>query len=502
MKKGLPLIMVLLLLSMLVFADTEETPVPEASVIEIVAAEVEAFSLSPFESKPTTVLSLSDIYKNTKESASSSQSKLVIPMEPMQRRLGFALGEMMAINLFVWAIGHYPLDGEWTYINLDTMQHNLRYWFEWDPNYFNNNFIAHPYHGSLYYNAGRTNGLDYWESSLLAFSGSFIWEVFMEHHRPSISDLIMTTTGGMYLGEMLFRYSSLVLDDSATGFERVWREIVGGLLNPVRGFNRLIFGDTGTTRSSHNQLRAPVHGWIHVTGSGTSLSSDLSDAKAGGGAEFLLVYGDPFKGGEDVIKPFDYFPVQFSLRRMSDKTYLNIAAYSLLAGKELSSKENQYHLVGLFQHYDFFNIEIVKLGGTTFAGGIISHFQLSPKVRLTTLAHLGWMMMGASNNEYVLEDLRDYNYGTGYAAKVDAGIDFQKFGNLLIRWGYWKIFTLEGAEGNDRLTLFQGKYMIPIWKGWGVGAQFTQYRRNSHYVDFPDVKKRLYGFRFSVSYRF
>lgn len=501
MKKVLPLIIVLLFMITMAFAATEEATAPLPSTKEIVWAELAAFSLSPFESEPAAVLYLSEIYMRPEETESSSQTKLVLPEEPMVKRTGFALGEMMAINLFVWALGQYPLDGEWTYINLDTMQYNLRHWFEWDPNYFNNNFIAHPYHGSLYYNAGRTNGLNYWESSLLAFSGSFIWEVFMEHHRPSINDLIMTTTGGMYLGEMLFRYSSLVLDDSATGFERVWREIVGGLLNPVRGFNRLILGETGVTRSSHNQLRAPVHGWIHMTGSGTSLSSELADVKSGAGAEFLLVYGDPFTG-EDVRKPFDYFPVQFSLRRMSDKTYLNIAAYSLLAGKELSSKESQNHLVGLFQHYDFFNIEIVKLGGTTFAGGIISQFQLSPKVRLTTLAHLGWMMLGASNNEYVLEDLRDYNYGTGYAAKVDAAIDFQKYGNLLVRWGYWKIFTLEGADGNDRLTLFQGKYMIPIWKGWGVGAQFTQYRRDSHYVDFPDVKKRLYAFRFSVSYRF
>jgi hypothetical protein len=501
MRKVLPLTMVLLLVCPLAYSDTEEFLVPEASAREIVTVDLAAFSLSPFEQEPSAVLTLSGIYTQPEQSEASSQANLVLPVEPLRRRLGFALGEMMAINLFVWAIGQYPLDGEWTYINLDTMQHNLRYWFEWDPNYFNNNFISHPYHGSLYYNAGRTNGLDYWESSLLAFSGSFIWEVFMEHHRPSINDLIMTTTGGMYLGEMLFRYSSLVLDESATGFERVWREILGGLLNPVRGFNRLVFGETGTTRSSVNQLRAPVHGWIHLTGSGTSLSSDLSDAKAGGGAEFLLVYGDLFRG-EDTIKPFDYFPVQFSLRKMSDKTYLNIVAYSLLAGKEISPKENQNHLVGLFQHYDFFNIEIVKLGGSTFAGGIISRFQLSPKVRLTTLAHVGWMVLGASNNEYVLEDLRDYNYGTGYAAKLDAAIDFQKFGNLLVRWGYWKIFTLEGAEGNDRLTLFQGKYMIPIWKGWGVGAQFTQYRRNSHYVDFPDVKKRLYAFRFSVSYRF
>jgi hypothetical protein len=501
MKRWLPLIMVLLLAGTLAYADTEETPISDASVKEIVAAEVEAFSLAPFESEPKFIMSLDDIYTHPEEPASSSQAKLVLPVEPIPKRTGLALGEMMAINIFVWAVGQYPLDGEWTYINLDTMQHNLRYWFEWDPNYFNNNFIAHPYHGSLYYNAGRTNGLDYWGSSLLAFSGSFIWEVFMEHHRPSISDVAMTTTGGMFLGETLFRYSSLVLDDSATGFNRVWREVVAGILNPIRVLNRLIFGDTGTTRSTHNQLRAPVHGWIHVTGSGTSLSPELSDAKSGGGAEFILVYGDPFEGRE-VKKPFDYFPIQFNLRRLSNNTYLSIYAYSLLAGKNLSSKESQKHLIGVFQHYDFINLEIVKLGGTTFAGGIISNFQLSKKVRFMTLAHFGWMLMGASNNEYVVEDLRDYNYGTGYAAKLDLGLDLQKFGNLLVRWGYWRIFTLEGAAGNDQLFLFQGKYMIPIWKGWGLGAQFTQYRRISHYVDFPDVKKRLYQLRFSVSYRF
>jgi hypothetical protein len=500
MKRELLLMIVLLFASPLSFA-AEDTPAPETSVEEIVAAEVAAFSLMPFESDPEAVLYLSDIYAQPKETGPSSQAKFTFPEEPIPKRTGFALGEVMAINIFVWAMGQYPLDGEWTYINLDTMQHNLRYWFEWDPNYFNNNFIAHPYHGSLYYNAGRTNGLDYWGSSLLAFAGSFTWEVFMEHHRPSISDLAMTTTGGMFLGETLFRYSSLVLDDSATGFNRVWREIVGGLLNPIRGFNRLVFGDTGTTRSSHNQLRAPVSGWIHVTGSGTSLSSELADAKAGGGAELILVYGKPFEGRE-VKKPFDYFPLQFNLRKMSDKTYFNIYAYGLLTGKNLSSKESQKHLIGVFQHYDFINLEIIKLGGTSFCGGIISNFQLSQKVSLATLAHFGWMMMGASNNEYVVEDLRDYNYGMGYTAKLDAGLDFQKFGNLLIRWAHYRIFTLEGADGNDRLYLFQGKYMIPIWKGWGVGAQFTQYRRNSHYVNFPDVKKRLYGFRFSVSYRF
>jgi hypothetical protein len=112
------------------------------------------------------------------------------------------------------------------------------------------------------------------------------------------------------------------------------------------------------------------------------------------------------------------------------------------------------------------------------------------------------MIMGTSNNEYIEVDLRDYNYGTGYTAKVDLSLDLDRLGLFLARWAQYKIFTLEGADGSDRLNLFQGKYTIPIWKGLGLGVQYTQYRRNSHYVDFPDVKQKLFELRASISLRF
>jgi hypothetical protein len=173
-----------------------------------------------------------------------------------------------------------------------------------------------------------------------------MWEMFMEHHRPSINDLIMTTSGGMFLGETLFRFSNLIWDDSATGFNRIWREIVGTLINPLGGLNRLIRGDMGTIRSTPNQIRAPVHFLFTWAGNVASRSSDLSDQETSPVLEMLLVYGDPFKNGES-RKPFDYFPIQFGLR-FADEKYLNIYAYSLLAGKELAFKSNQNHLIGIF----------------------------------------------------------------------------------------------------------------------------------------------------------
>ena len=461
-------------------------------------------------SSATAKLSLYHPYANPANAPSLSQSEWAYPEEPIPYRLGTAIAEVIGVNVAIWAAGQYILgnaDGAHSYINLDTMRDNLTYWFEYDPNHFATNFLLHPFHGNLYFNAGRTNGLDFWASGFTSFMGSFMWEMVMEHHRPSFNDLVMTTTGGMFLGEALFRFSNLVLDDSATGWNRTWREIVGALLNPVGGINRLIYGDMFKTGSSHNHIKAPLLLTLYWSGNFTSDNFSAEDAKASPGLEALFVYGDAFKEAE-TRKPLDYFPMQVMARRTSEEMYLTIYAYGLLLGRELGSKEGQQHLVGLFQHYDYIYNETIRLGGTSFCPGIISRFQLSPKAQLTTLAHVGWMMMGASNNEYVgggvgssAEGI-DYNYGTGFVAKVDVGLQLEKYGRFLIRWGHYKLWTLEGVDGSDRLNLFQGRYELPIYKGLGLGLKFTQYLRSSHYVEFPDVKDRLYAFESLIAYRF
>ena len=471
------------------------------------AAKASVFSLSPHSPPTETIVIMPKAYAELELSQDAPPKGYEYKQQPEELRPWVAVGEAIGINVFVWALGMYGLDGEHAYINLDSMRDNLTYWFEWDVNHLVTNFFAHPYHGNLYYNAGRANGLDYWSSGFLAFSGSLMWEMVMERHRPSIGDLIMTSTGGMFVGEMVYRFSSLVLDDSASGGERVLREIAGFVINPIRGFNRLIHGEMSRVLPYHNQLRAPVNGTVHWAGALTSRESDLGDSRAAPNLGVLLAYGDPFLGREKRT-PLDYFTLQASAH-ISDQAYWNIYAYGLLMGKELGSKENQNHLIGLFQHYDFIFTEQIRLGGTSFAAGAISRFDLSPRVRLTLMGNLGWMMMGASQNDYVepppdssQKADRDYNYGTGYIAKLDAVLNLQKFGRFIARWAHYKIFTLEGAEGTNRLNLFQGRYRVPLWKSLGAGVQYTQYRENSVYDEFPDVKQKLFEWRASISLDF
>ncbi len=249
-----------------------------------------------------------------------------------------------------------------------------------------------------------------------------------------------------------------------------------------------------------SSLTVPVSGIITLGGQARGEDADLGDGKSGPSVDYFLVYGSPFTDGQ-TRKPFDYFPLEFTLR-FQDKTYLTVYGYSLLFGKELGAKSGQDHLLGLFQHYDYINTEAVELGGSSLCAGLVSRFDLSQTTQLTVTPQLGWLLIGASNNEYIVEDLRDYNYGTGLTAKLDGYFNFQKYGNLLFRWAHYTIYALEGAAGTDRLNVFTGEYRIPVWKQVMIGLQYQHYRRNSDYRDFPDVKKFLYGFRLQVSYGF
>ena len=120
---------------------------------------------------------------------------------------------------------------------------NISYGFEWDDNTFMINQWGHPYQGSTYFSAGRANGLSFWESAPLAALGALTWEYLAERHKPSLNDLIMTTLGGISLGEMFHRTAWLIRDTSDTGKSRMTREIVAAVFDPITGINRFIDRD-------------------------------------------------------------------------------------------------------------------------------------------------------------------------------------------------------------------------------------------------------------------
>ena len=90
--------------------------------------------------------------------------------------------------------------------------------------------------------AARVNGLDYFESIPITFLGSWTWEYFGETERPSLNDFLMTTFGGITLGEMFHRVGSSLRDNKDRGISRIMREISALPFDPMGGLNRLVRG--------------------------------------------------------------------------------------------------------------------------------------------------------------------------------------------------------------------------------------------------------------------
>jgi hypothetical protein len=330
-----------------------------------------------------------------------------------------------------------------------------------------------------------------------------MWELGFERQHPCTSDLIITTTGGIFIGEAMYRASSLVLDNSTRGLERVWREIAAGFIDPMRVVNRLIFGEAISTFPSASRVQVPSDGELLLGGSAISESAELTRNKTTALLNFDFVYGEPFnqKEGES-RKPYDYFTFESNFRFTRGGTYVEIEGYGLITGKELVSRSSQNHLIGIFQDHNFMHNEAIEFCGTSVCGGAISRFQLAPAVRLTTTLQLGWIMLSATGNPYVDIVDKQYNIGTGIIARADATLDLHKLGFFLFRWEHFGVTTIDGAAGNDRLDVLIGQYTFSIWRGLGLGIQYSQYLRNSDFRNYPDIKQNLHELRISFSYRF
>ena len=254
------------------------------------------------------------------------------------KRFWAGVGELMVVQAIPWAFTKYVTEGEWSNISFRTWSDNLKFPWQWDNNKFNNNQFAHPYHGSLYFNAGRANGYNFWQSAPWAFAGSLMWELFGESWAPAPNDLANTTLGGITLGEMLFRFSSLTLDNQATGTNRVVREVGATLINPVRGFNRLVRGEMNDISETPPDWRpSGIQASMDVGYRRFSNAALLDDATAQDAAfvQFSVFYGTELADLER--EPFSSFQVTGTLasKSINHKSLQELRVRGNLAAKQL-----------------------------------------------------------------------------------------------------------------------------------------------------------------------
>lgn len=422
------------------------------------------------------------------------------------KRFWWAFGELMIVQAVPAGINNLR-GAEWAKISLSSWATNLENPWQWDNNKFLNNQFSHPYHGALYFNAARTNGYNFWQSVPWAFGGSLMWEEFGEAWAPSPNDWFNTSLGGITLGEMLYRLSTLTLDNTATGTERVLREIGATLLNPAEGFNRLTRGQMNDISANPPSWR-PTTIWAAIDGGYQNISgSDTQHPDGGARDQGLLAlrvdYGD---GIGDLAKaPFSSFHMEADLnsnaapkRRLS-----NLYASGSLGARPLARSDRAFHQLAAFMTYEYVSLPGLEFGGQGFLAGVVSRFGPPKGRHIETQLLANFMPIAALQSDYyVTEEGRDYDYGVGFGAVARARVTWGNRIMLGARGRYLWMPVLSGFNGDtyQAVGTFDGR--VYLARGFGVTSSLVLYHRSSNYTQRADVTASGTLFRVGASYSF
>jgi hypothetical protein len=403
--------------------------------------------------------------------------------------------EAAGVNVGVWAFDRYVLSDSYSRIGWKSWKRNFQLGFGLDNDAFIMNLFGHPYLGGLYFNAARSMGMSFWESTPYVLGGSLMWELFMETTRPSTDDLIYTTIGGIYLGEFFYRMSSQVLDDSAVGGNRVWREIVGLILDPPRGVNRLLSGEAWRKSPNNHQLREILTGSFSLGAVRFEGKPELPRAHSSVALGLDFQYGDWCQCLK-AYRPFDLIAFDGGVR-YGKKLYLRLETYAPLFAKQREDAQGRRFLFGLFQDYDYIKNEALELGGVSLAGGMFTTLPLSARSSFQAAAQVGSVVWGGSNNIYTHLGDRDYNYGVGPVLKLESGLTVMGLGGLQVRAAHYRLFTVGGAaavadRSNDLLTTLKARVDVHAARKTGLRFEYTVFFRHTHFKAHPEYVHYYY----------
>jgi hypothetical protein len=427
------------------------------------------------------------------------------------RSWGWAAGEMLAINFVASALNEY-VRGESAYpITARTIRSNFNHGFAYDDNDFRTNQLVHPFNGAAYFNTARANGIGFWGSAGMALVGAFVWECCGESQPMSWNDMMSTGLGGIARGEIAHRVGAAIVDNTATGRERLWREVGAFAVNPVGQFNRLLSGRARRVfenPSNPNDWRPQpldLQGAVgaRVIGEEASL---IHDANAYGFLELELRYGDAFAPSR---RPFDRFDAVMQLN-FGDKTRLGrMLIRGDLWSKPLGNAVEPRHVLAIMQDFDYIDNEAYVYGGQGFGLALFSR-RVVGRATLRSRA-VGYLVAGAAvNAEYSFlaqipnpRQQRDYDYGAGTGAALEllltgparlTGSFSYRYTRIAVRNGslYNPPESPTGSSANHHVHRATLMLTVPVRRGMWLGGEFALFYRDSRYSapELIDAKQR------------
>ena len=389
--------------------------------------------------------------------------------------IGLVLARVTSSNLFGWAYSRYVVKEEWAEISIKTIKNNFKYGWEWDNDGFGTNFLIHPRAGSDYFNVARSNGYSFWGSYPFAFFGSAQWEWMGENTKPSKNDLLTTPISGAFLGEVLYRISSNILDDRKRGRSRVWREAVAGVINPTRALNRLTQGKMSRVTPYDVYQQEPLNVTLSMGAHRVNVNNKFGTGSTNAIVNLQLDYGDPFEVRKR--KPFDVFRLRLEGRYGDDRRIIdNVLGYGLLFGKNII-KENNGILVGVFQHFDYWSNKVFELGTLGFGTGIISKIKLRRHSNLYSGLHVAAVPLAGSITRFGVDtsEFRDYPFGGGWQARIEERLNIGKWLSLGFNGYYYWIHNYEGSNGKSHVGILKPLITLRFINNVSIGFEHHIY---------------------------
>ncbi|MBP5712837.1 MAG: DUF3943 domain-containing protein, partial [Prevotella sp.] len=397
----------------------------------------------------------------------------------------------------------------------------------------------HPYHGNLYFNAARTNGLTFWESAPYSLGGSLMWEFFGEIEPPAINDIIATSMGGMAIGEMTHRLSLTFLDDRTHGFSRFLREAGAAVLNPIQALHRIISGDAWRVRRNHYRYhdyeKSPVDvsasvGWRYLADDGSLFRGIHAPY-----INFTLMYGTPVDG-ERHTTPYEFFDIEANVAFGGGQPLINsLQILGRLWSMPILDKKDMAGEFGIYQHYNYYDANPIEDGSqlTPYRiseaagfgpGFIFSLPQTGAISRLEQRVFVSGILLGGTKSDYFNVIDRDYNMGSGFSIKSKTQIDLGRSGRFVLNAKYFRLYTwkgykqediengfkniedlhylnVQGDKSNAMLFVINPLLEIHLARQWSISVSGAYYSRRTFYKYYNNVRANTFETKIGLTCR-
>ena len=387
--------------------------------------------------------------------------------------------EILGFDVLVNRVNHQEGGSSDYNVTLSSIRHNLQSAWVTDRDPYSVNQFAHPYQGSMYHGFARSAGLGYWESAGYTFAGSMAWEIAGENTPPSRNDQVASGIAGSFLGEALFRMSSLVLEQGDR-MPRFWREAAAAAISPSTGFNRLAFGErfnpvfSSRRAAYYSRLQLGLNSATrNVQGTSTALKRNEVLA------DFSMEYGLPGEPGYEYRRPFDYFA--FQATASSANIFENIQTRGLLIGKAYEHGDDYRGVWGLYGSYDYISPQAYRISTTAVSLGTTAQQWLSRTVALqgTALLGAGYAAVGTLHGA----SEGDYHYGVAPQALLALRLIMGDKASLDMTAREYFVSGIGsgGTAGHDNISRADISFTIPIHKQHAIAIKYLWNLRDATY---------------------